>query len=33
MALFFIVFIIGLMVVAYMLKTAFAAKTGEGGAQ
>jgi hypothetical protein len=33
MALFFVVFIIGLMVVAYMLKTAFTAKTSEGGAQ
>jgi hypothetical protein len=33
MALFFVVFIIGLIVVAYMLKTAFAAKTSEGGAK
>ncbi|UCH96081.1 MAG: hypothetical protein JSV88_04305 [Candidatus Aminicenantes bacterium] len=33
MALFFVVFIIGLIVVAYMLKTAFAAKTTKGGAQ
>jgi hypothetical protein len=33
MLLFFVVFIIGLLVVAYMLKTAFPAKTNEGGGQ
>jgi len=33
MLLFFVVFIIGLVVVAYMLRTAFAAKTDQGGAQ
>jgi hypothetical protein len=33
MVLFFIVFIIGLAVVAYMLKTAFTAQTDEGGAK
>ncbi len=33
MALFFAVFIIGLAVVAYMLKTAFTAQTNEGGAK
>ena len=33
MTLFFVVFIIGLMVVAYMLKTAFTTQTNEGGAK